>query len=819
MKKLVLACAILVVHIARGDVAPDAFSIALDQPDLFWTAIPDVGTPKAPSVLESPEAVGGSVAVLPHASALEATVVGPRLVLIDSDSSYLSPRLDGAAISITAVSDAPAPRLHWQTYCFALPDAEPRTLRLNAGDDLQLDRLRFIEPPATFAEALGLSAGSVTTGPDGTVTIAPLAYVGGYRPRLSATPEGPPCWVEVEVTGPAEVTVVSEAASSGYGRSVLVDGHSCSRYSASFGKVGQVVEVGPGTHAVRFQMEPFEHSDSEGLIDLIDFQVRPLSEGEGMRAALAFDGPLGIGGSWQASSEAAPGGGSAVEPLDAGHGTFQSHLLTGFTGPGVVTFWWHQARENMLGEGLAAGSSGTVLVHPGGGWRRESLWIPPGNHSVGWAAYGEADFIVEPRLGGIEFTPSPVVPLGEALGASHLPWETDAASPWAGASRDGETFAVSPAVPPPGSSTLGLTLQGSGHLTFRWRPGGGNYTGEFRLNGETLATLDVHEGEEFVEVPITGPLSELEWIVHRPTSASDGGWIELFDIGWTPVEADLTEAAVLTPGHALETTDGGWHGVPYLNDDGEPDVAVRCVGGSPILTMPVTGPASVRFKARSILPSGSEPPPLVGPRGGLSAYAAGSQMHIGATEAGAWRDGEIHVPPGNQVVGWQLTIWSEDLFPHPSEVPAEIDGLEGWVDDIEVILPSARFAEWATTLPEDVRNPDDDADGDGYSNLFEYAFGSAGDDADETPPIPFTARNEAGSLHLMLPWHEAFVRAALEFSDDLETWEKSDLSIQARPDPLHSYYYLAPSTTTHQALPLSAVDGSRFFRVRISLGG
>lgn len=80
------------------------------------------------------------------------------------------------------------------------------------------------------------------------------------------------------------------------------------------------------------------------------------------------------------------------------------------------------------------------------------------------------------------------------------------------------------------------------------------------------------------------------------------------------------------------------------------------------------------------------------------------------------------------------------------------------------------FETWANGLQES-----DDADGDGRSNLLEYALGSDPQSHNASPPLGFNLQREQIALSLELPLDRSDVQVTVQRSSDLRTWTPLEL--------------------------------------------
>lgn len=116
--------------------------------------------------------------------------------------------------------------------------------------------------------------------------------------------------------------------------------------------------------------------------------------------------------------------------------------------------------------------------------------------------------------------------------------------------------------------------------------------------------------------------------------------------------------------------------------------------------------------------------------------------------------------------------------------------------------------EAALLLPADVRGPHQDADGDGQSNWYEYAFGSNPVDRNSTSQV-VAVRSYSGQSYLSAKINRGWssgVDFQVQWSEDLRTWQSTGMT------PVVSSLRLLE---VRDAAPIGA-NAKRFMRVRIT---
>ena len=183
---------------------------------------------------------------------------------------------------------------------------------------------------------------------------------------------------------------------------------------------------------------------------------------------------------------------------------------------------------------------------------------------------------------------------------------------------------------------------------------------------------------------------------------------------------------------------------------------------------------------------------------------------IPRSAAVSWDNVSVMIPAGTHEVKWQLCALSNLGV----RTPAPRSDLQGWVSDVHLESPRARFDLWAEDLPAGRRGPDDDADGDGVSNLMEYAFRSSSSDAGSKPPQVNGSRQASGtSYQMFVPYLSNLVTGTLQSSEDMVTWQDHPVQwLESKPAT-------GAHTATHQSvtIPVSPEDKARFFRVKVGV--
>lgn len=537
---------------------PD-FAAALDSPGVEWTA-PELAGSRA-SVVEAADAQGGSLVVIPAGRVIQVPVEHERFVKVRFRKSNARVRVDDTDAVSRPFTATPADAgTQWMTYTYVMP--KPGMLKIgNYGGEVEVDTVTIIDPAETLAAELGLPEGLLTLGGEASWVIAPLPESDEYGAKVTLTSTEQSGWMELPVSGPAEVRV--DYRSLGSFPTLRVSSGGRVRWDSAeddFYGNHVVLELPSGQHVVRLDAGFSRYaagSNRKAEIVIGGISVTPLEHSK-ILSSMDDDGePWASSGNWMANHGPVRDG---VDSLSAeGTGYSSKHVLRRtVTGPGTVSFWtfmgpvptgsismsWYlpfQTREDRSSSGVEHG------------WKRTSRWVPPGDHAIRWEVSGNAEQFSHMALDALEFAPSADLALGAASGLPLAEWSTDTASPWRGILRDGdERVVISPFLPAGAVSRLSATVNGPGVVSFRWAQRGyQNPRGEFLVNGRKWWDFWGTTNTEQVQViiPGDGPV-ELVW--GGEGRSTDGvSWFELSQVTWTALpEVPLAEA--------LDTEGVGW---------------------------------------------------------------------------------------------------------------------------------------------------------------------------------------------------------------------------------------------------------------------
>jgi hypothetical protein len=350
---------------------------------------------------------------------------------------------------------------------------------------------------------------------------------------------------------------------------------------------------------------------------------------------------------------------------------------------------------------------------------QNSLFVPAGPQSIRWGWSGVT--ASPPWLDGVVWKPLTSVPLAEALDSPDLIWKTGGDAPWTGFSESPGNGAAARAglLPPGGVSWLEFSATGPGELTWNAFPD----VLQFKLNG----VLQDWNAKYPLLVPEGPQTMRWEW----NGSFSDPPWLD--QVHWVPYTSVPLDEALDTPGAGWQASAGHWQSL--RRPDGTDFVRLapwpgqgyeNYWGGFPweawIRVPPSLRTGFVRFSLRTYRPAAFA-------NAEIWEIVCLGDMPITVTPE--WRRVGIESHAG---AGGDLTFNFQG-FADPVPALLELDGFHTFTGNPEDhfvwwIYDQGVSSFWET---DDIASAD--SDGDGVSNLLEYAFG--GEVAyDEGPAAP-----------------------------------------------------------------------------------
>ncbi len=664
-------------------------------------------------------------------------------------------------------------------------------------------------------------------------------------------------WIETTVTGPGELVwdmrfLKNAAVPPGGNPEFTINGHPAGatimeEYPEAWQK--NRLNVPAGTHVLRWSIgaEDEESGIPQSGYDLCGgWQISGLEFTSGAPEWVgALDDPSLA---WLLVGDADP---DIVHGVDAWDGVDALRLSGN-------SLHLHNLSTDVLGL-----SAMTRLISDGTGeWLPQKIVLQSGEgHAFGVFGFASGDLIVD--VAGVER--APLVSIGEALDGAG-PFETEG---WLGVrsttARDGVDHAWSALGY--GTHILHFTTPGPGRLRFSWRKEEGSAL-SLGLNHATLPVAEA--GPQWSEVAVDVAGDELIQWVHSVKSTASGSmssaWLDSISfeplVDWTLSKAVSRGAPVAVDAAPIPGREK-WRPVSYVDRNGLPVTAARVNGGGPVMTTNVTGPAMVRFKARCFNPTQTSAPQstgrqprssviVIGGGGGVVGYELtarltgqvsgnGVMASISSSGLAGWTEVQMIIPAGNHVLNWRLselrTSSSNSIVSRNYYIGGDY---QAEVADLRITNSRAIFAEWMAEkeVDESLREPSQDADGDGVSNLMEFACGSHPGDSHS---LPAAIRSEIlpregrviifswngvdpypGATHfhdLYLPYLSKFVVGRLEASDDLKTWQPLPNKLLSEVEPGVGLSGWPANTATHQvhSIPVTSGQPSRFFRLQVTL--
>lgn len=505
-------------------------STALGTPGIEWIASDGMNGQCAPYGVEDSTATHGSSVQMSYGSSISMVSAGDRLLRVRSRGQcpsvfFLQNYLNESSRLQEALSDG------WEDWVWVLPSGLGE-LKLIAGVNTEIDQIEWISPPATVAAALGLAEGSFTMGGSDAWVIAPYRELNAYGVSVEALREHGDSWLDMPVTGPAELSFSWKTENYNQQYALLVDGKEID-FADGYKNARKVqIEIPEGAHMVRWLARAPKVSDYHDVYTdfLGGIKIVPLISGGKALAALDFQHVLSLPENWNPSSTFSRDGKDAfqapsVDFLDPIR-YVENRIRASFSGPGVLSFWWYcglpDASENPMtaswflrvsktSEYLVARHASTTP-----GWKHEKIWLPQGDWTVlEWEVAGSAAQVALTALDSVEFIPSENATLGDALDAPELVWTNDPEHPWKGlvVSEEMGDLALAPALEAEETARLSTVVTGPGKISFHLEDVGvrsGKI--DFLVNGQHRASSLWSSGDrvEFF-IPVTSPVT-LEWI-------------------------------------------------------------------------------------------------------------------------------------------------------------------------------------------------------------------------------------------------------------------------------------------------------------------
>lgn len=384
-----------------------------------------------------------------------------------------------------------------------------------------------------------------------------------------------------------------------------------------------------------------------------------------------------------------------------------SYIETTVTGPGAVDFWWKSSNVQFTDDFTFSIDGETALDSISGvqDWTPVSRTFGPGTHTLRWSYYKYSNSTATGDrvwLDDVTIVASTAVSLADAVDTTGLTWRTSAGSlAWTGVnspSHDGVDSAASGTTGNNQQSYVEVDVVGPGTLTFWWKVSCEPTFDKlaFMIDGAPSGSID--GTVDWVQATRTIPAGPktLRWSYNKDVfgiSGLDKAWLD--QVVFTPGGGSAPDIAVESPlNHAL--IDNGGLGV---------DFGTALAGGSTVRTFTIRNTGNAPLENLVVSKSGGTSAALftIGALSTIDPILHGGSATFDVTFA----------PTAEESRGAALHITSND----PDESPFDI-GIYGTGG---VPISSWRQTHFGTTANTGNAADDADADGDGVSNLLEFA--------------------------------------------------------------------------------------------------
>lgn len=399
------------------------------------------------------------------------------------------------------------------------------------------------------------------------------------------------------------------------------------------------------------------------------------------------------------------------------------------------------------------------------------------------------------------------------------------------------------------SNWLSCRVIGPAEVKFLWKKTGEGWL-SFDVGGLNSKTVTQKGKWIAMTVMVDEGSQVLNW-KHTPGYPTTGeAFVDQLSVRQMPARtlSSVTCGNRELPLASLPVTGNIWSPHYYLEEEVWKDCAQALGGGSP-MKLSVKGPVILNFKVKCMDPSA----PTTG-----SGSSSGSSMTVidentrtykgsflsvkvngvevtrtpGVTDV-KWVPVSIVLPEGQNEVSWDL-ISQYNYYYEPRQrfIPAERFKWV-WLDDLVLKSTDTKYGNWASgkklAVGKDLAG--EDADGDGVSNFFEYAFATDPLKGTSAPP-KFSARMVKASVQALgggspsdlyvvsVPFLPTKFTGHIEESADMVNWTvsscqwKTKSAASALPSPG------SKNLSAHQEfeIPVDRNRGGKFYRLKLTGG-
>ena len=436
----------------------------------------------------------------------------------------------------------------------------------------------------TLGDGVDNNALSFTTGGNAQwFARAGVGVGGGDAVQSGPIADGQSTYLETTIAGPGLLKFWWKVSSETDADllSFSFDGVPQDSLSGEAGWVQRSYHVGAGSHTLRwtYAKDSFNSSGQDAAwVDQVEYSAlaAPANLAEALEAP-GFAWQTYGDAAWTGQSAIAFSGGSAARSgAIADGGT--TYLGTTIRGPGILTFRWKVSSEAgfdaayFLVDGFEVPPVPAIAGEVD--WTMATYSVPPGDHVIEWTYSKDPTCCMAGTdaawLDKVTFTPTTLVPLGEALDNTSLAWSTTPTRQWQGqtvVSLSGGDAAESATIGDGETSELTTVVTGPGTLSFRWKVSsedGWDFL-RFYIDGAQVSGAPEISGEldwTARSVPIPPGTHSLKWAYEKDDECCVGGadkaWVDQVEyVSGAQAPVTYTLAVASTVGGAVSSSPAG----------------------------------------------------------------------------------------------------------------------------------------------------------------------------------------------------------------------------------------------------------------------